>query len=457
MAQASHRGRVRMSRFAYLQEMLASLVERYTESTSRDDDRTLRELCEALLSNRGELSGNQLANSILLHVEAAGSDTADSDTEQNPQNKKENITSFFEFLLHEFDIEPEAAVSAAQAYAEDASLKNWRRLRSTTEARRQELLRRLNRAPGATGKLVALRAHLLSLLPSNPHLARVDSDFEHLFNAWFNRGFLLLRQIDWNTPASVLEKIIQYEAVHAINDWADLRSRLEPEDRRCFAFFHPAMPDDPLIFVEVALTKSLPDSIQTILQPGRSPQPVSEMDTAVFYSISNCQIGLKGVSFGNFLIKQVANELQRDFPNLKTFRTLSPVPSLMRWVNKLAATDELYEAAAFARSVSTGDHGELEDAQRRLLSALAAHYLVNVRRSDEQPKDPVARFHLGNGASLSQVVAAADTSSKGLTQSASIMVSYLYDLSEVANNHESYATSRTVARGREVENLLASL
>jgi len=443
-----------MSRFAYLQDMLSSLVERYTDNVQRADSRSLAELCAALLSGRGELSGSRMANSILSLIEEA-----DDRSDPLAPNKSarlgdaESIDQFFDLLLTEYDIDATAAVVAAQAYADNPSPESWQALRNATESRRQELLRRLNRTPGATGKLVALRARLLGLLKDKPQLRRVDSDFEHLFNAWFNRGFLLLKQIDWNTPASVLEKIIQYEAVHAINDWADLRSRLEPDDRRCFAFFHPAMPDDPLIFVEVALTQSLPDSIQTVLASGRQPMLANEADTAVFYSISNCQVGLKGVSFGNFLIKQVANELAREFPNLTTFRTFSPVPSFMSWVDSVTADSEFASIAERARGVAVSD---LSDNELTQLRAMAAHYLVEVRRADNQPHDPVARFHLGNGASLSDVIASADMSSKGLSQSASIMVSYLYDLNAVASNHEAYATERTVARSREVENLLAS-
>jgi len=456
MVQIAQRGLLRMSRFAYLQDMLSSLVERYTVNSEQVDNRNLQELCTSLLSGRGELSGNHMANSILNLLESAADDYQKSIGESTEVDEPESVQAFFELLLTEYDIDAPGAVVAAKAYAENASLQNWKALRAATESRRQELLRRLNRAPGATGRLVALRAVLLTLLRNNAQLRRVDSDFEHLFNSWFNRGFLLLRQIDWNTPASVLERIIQYEAVHEINDWADLRSRLEPEDRRCFAFFHPAMPDDPLIFVEVALTRSAAESIQSVLQPGRSPLPADDADTAVFYSISNCQVGLKGVSFGNFLIKQVANELAREFPNLSTFRTLSPVPSFMSWVDALSQESDLAEARTVAKQLSE-DGGELSDQQQVELCALAAHYLTTVRRADHQPQDPVARFHLGNGASLSQVFALADVSSKGLSQSASVMVSYLYDLEAIAANHESYATERTIATSREVENLLASL
>lgn len=430
-----------MSRFAYLQDMLSSLVERYTDNSPRDDDRPTKELCDALLSGRGELSGNHTSLSVLHRLDQLdGSDDK----------------AFFDLLLNDYDINPQAAIDAAIAYADDPTANHWRTLRSSTEARRMELLRRLNRVPGAAGKLVHLRAKLLTLLKDNPELRRVDIDFEHLFTSWFNRGFLVMRQIDWNTPASVLEKIIQYEAVHAINDWADLRSRLEPDDRRCFAFFHPAMPDDPLIFVEVALTRSLPESIQSVLEMGRDPLTAVEADTAVFYSISNCQVGLKGVSFGNFLIKQVAEELSNDFPNLMNFRTLSPVPSLVQWFKELSEESDHYIGAQIALKLNQGGQAGNEKEVKKQLSELAANYLVNIRREDNQPRDPVARFHLGNGATLSEVIASADLSKKGLANSAGVMVSYLYDLEEVGANHEAYATNRIVATTRSVDNLLAS-
>lgn len=432
-----------MSRLSFLQDLLASVFDRHTDSTSRADDRPLEELCEALLSGRGELSGNRLSRTILERVESG-----DEETQK----------AFFELLLNKFDIDANAAVTAATAYAENNSPKNWRRLLQVTEPRRQELLKRINRLPGATGRLVLIRERLLPLLAKHPSLVRLDIDFEHLFNSWFNRGFLVMRQIDWDTPASILERIIHYEAVHAINDLTDLRGRLEPADRRCFAFFHPAMPDDPLIFVEVALTASVPASIQSVLANQREILSASDADTAVFYSISNCQVGLKGVSFGNFLIKQVASELVSEFPNLKTIRTLSPIPFFMRWVKgELEGTSKPSEALLVADKLSRGKVSTEGDDEMLEVRKLAAEYLINARRPDAQPMDPVARFHLGNGASLSEIIPAADLSKKGLSQSAGVMVSYLYDLDAVGRNHEAYAHERVVTTSREVENLVGSV
>lgn len=434
-----------MSRISFLQDMLTSLFDRNTNSNQRLDDRDISELCDALLSSRGELSGNQIARAILDRF-----DVADA----------EGRHDWFRHLLTAHDIDAAAAVAAASAYAENQSAIHWKELAKATESSRLELLRRVNRVPNATGRLVAMREELLPLLKSEQELARVDNDFEQLFSSWFNRGFLVLRQIDWDTPASILEKLIEYEAVHAINDWSDLRRRLQPADRRCFAFFHPAMPDDPLIFVEVALTQSLPASVQSILAADRDILAEADTDTAVFYSISNCQPGLRGVSFGNFLIKQVAKELADELDNIKTFRTLSPVPSFMGWLRERKSNEQhdgLDDLVDLAMDIeSEGLEGVVEE-KLYALNSLMAHYLVHVRRDNSEPRDPVARFHLGNGASLSSIVGAADHSAKGLSQSAGIMVSYLYDLDAIEINHEAYAQERTVTHAKAVENLLKSL
>ncbi|MBX2882432.1 MAG: malonyl-CoA decarboxylase [Granulosicoccus sp.] len=438
-------GTIKMSRISFLQDMLTSLFDRSVSNEQRLDDRDVDELCSALLSSRGELSGSRIASAILDRF-----DTADA-SEQH---------AWFRYLLTDLDIDAVVAVEAARAYAEDPSAEHWRQLAAATESSRLELLRRINHVPNATGRLVAMREQLLPLLQTEQELARVDNDFEQLFSSWFNRGFLVLRQIDWDTPASVLEKLIEYEAVHAINDWSDLRRRLQPADRRCFAFFHPAMPDDPLIFVEVALTQSLPESIQSILAADRQTLAAVDADTAVFYSISNCQPGLRGVSFGNFLIKQVARELAGELGNLKTFRTLSPVPSFVSWLQEritVGEPDGFDELAEQALAVVTDGVESASSEQLSATSALMAHYLVKVRRDNSEPRDPVARFHLGNGASLSSIVGAADHSPKGLSQSAGVMVSYLYDLDAIEVNHEAYAQERTVTHAKEVENLLKSL
>ena len=331
---------------------------------------------------------------------------------------------------------------------------------TAAEPNRQELLRRINQVPGATAQLVAMRLDLLDQVSQHPEFARTDLDFIHLFTSWFNRGFLVLRRIDWDTrPPTFWKKIIEYEAVHAIDDWDDLRRRIEPEDRHCFAFFHPVMPDEPLIFVEVALSKGVPGSVQEVLAPERDILTEDQADTAVFYSISNCQRGLSGISFGNSLIKQVVEDLSRDLPHLKTFVTLSPVPGFNRWLAKYA--EEMPDTvvpeilSVVQDAIDNGDAGLLEPYAADL-RYLASHYLVEQKRDNGLPLDPVARFHLGNGAMVHDVHAMADISPNGLWQSSSVMVNYLYDLSRVEQNHEEFVADKTVAQSRTIQSILRS-
>ncbi|WP_425091721.1 malonyl-CoA decarboxylase [Tropicimonas sp. S265A] len=381
------------------------------------DGRSLVELSQALLSNSGEVSGGALARALLDRYEVA--ETSERE-------------AWFAFLTDELDLDVPTLMTRLQSYVETRDPLEYRNLMAVAEPPRQELIRRLNQVPGATARLVGLRAELLALLPDWPALARLDTDMRHLFRSWFNRGFLVLRPITWESPAHILEKIIAYEAVHAIDSWSDLRARLEPDDRRCFAFFHPSMPDEPLIFVEVALTKGVPGSVQGLLSDDRDQLAGRDADTAVFYSISNCQEGLAGISFGNSLIKQVARDLARDLPNLGRFVTLSPIPGLMKWVSEAQVT-----------------WPEEADAQR----ALVAHYLIGEKARAGRPRDPVARFHLGNGALVHQVHAAADTSENGLRQSGGMMVNYLYDLDRVSDNHEAFVSRGEVAASKEVTTL----
>lgn len=427
-----------------LQDFLGSLFERGV-AIARPREGSLHELCESLLSERGEVSGHLIAQAILARYDSSG-----------PSARR----AFFELLNDQFDVDPEAIATAARAYARERDARQYAQLLATAEPRRQELLRRLNRVPGATARLVQMRAELLTMLGDTPALRRTDRDFQHLFVSWFNRGFLELRPIGWNAPADLLEKIIGYEAVHAIDDWADMRRRVEPGDRRCFAFFHPAMPAEPLIFVEIALTRGIPGSIQEVLARDREPITAASATTAVFYSISNCQRGLRGISFGNFLIKQVASDLAESLPQLRHFVTLSPLPGLMRWIEAHAARDDdselgsaLRRALAWVQGSASADESpgtEIDDT----MQMLAAAYLLEARRDDGQPIDPVARFHLGNGASLEAVHFGADTSAKGMRESGSVMVNYRYDLRRVEENHESYAHQRRVSASRAVRSLL---
>jgi malonyl-CoA decarboxylase len=392
---------------------------------SRADRHTRRtvSLCHALLSERGEASGDALAREALAAYRMLSGPA---------------LTAFFDVLAEEFSPEPEAVGEAASAYRQNASQANLIRLQRVVEPPRQELFRRLNRANGGTAALVEMRRRLLRDLKTQPYWAGIDADMVHLLGSWFNRGFLSLQRIDWRTPALVLEKLMQYEAVHEIQGWRDLRRRLE-SDRRCFAFFHPALPDEPIIFIEVALTKGMSEQVQPLLDPDSPVVDPASADTAVFYSITNCQEGLRGISFGNFLIKQVAEVLGREFPRLKTFATLSPIPGFRNWLADTAATHA--ELAEFTGALAEADWIERTGPATRLrteLMRLCAYYLQHAKHDDE-PADAVARFHLGNGARMERVNWLADSSKAGMARSAGLMVNYVYRLKDVERNHEAYA------------------
>jgi len=295
-----------------------------------------------------------------------------------------------------------------------------------------------------------MRGHLLPLLRANPDLRAIDSDLRHLFISWFNKGFLEMRRIDWSSPAMVLEKIIDYEAVHEINGWDDLRSRLR-EDRRCFAFFHPALANDPLVFVEIALTDAVPGDLAPLLVQQRQQPAPGKINTVVFYSISNCHPGLAGISFGNFLIKNVVEELRKEIPALKTFVTLSPVPGFRRWL--VEADLEGLVGAELIPRVKQPLGRVVEQPVYDALLKLCAYYLLKVKSGDA-PLDPVARFHLGNGARLHRMHGGADLSIKGREQSAGIMVNYLYDLAKIEENHEAYFDKGRIVASRTISRLL---
>ena len=407
---------------SFFSEMVSTIFERRYQKVllKETEDKTTVELADALLGSIGEVSGATLARSIL-----------DRYAVMAPNEKLD----FFEFMTDKLEIDPEYVIKALDAFKIDPSKATYQAFAEASEPKRQELARRLNQVPGATGQLVKLRKDLLVMIKDRPKLGPLDVDLKHLFSSWFNRGFLVLRPINWSSPADILEKIIAYEAVHAIHSWDDLRLRLKPTDRRCFGFFHPSMPDEPLIFVEVALTKGIPNSIQELLADERDPINAADADTAVFYSISNCQAGLAGISFGNSLIKQVASDLATDLPGLSTFVTLSPIPGLNRWLETSKLANE--------------NLGQDE--------ALAAHYLLKAKKPDGMPLDPVARFHLGNGAKVHAVHAQADTSENGVEQSNGTMVNYLYDLSQISQNHEKFVGERIVVASAPVKTLSASV
>ncbi|MBS9475638.1 malonyl-CoA decarboxylase [Ancylobacter radicis] len=405
----------------------------------------LKDLCDRLLSGQGEASGVALAREILL---AYG------------RLKTGERNAFFETLATSFGPDMARLDAAIATHAAAPSGASIAELHAASEPRRQELIRRLNLAPGATARLVALRADLLDGLPRRRDLAEVDRDFTHLFSSWFNRGFLVLRRIDWSTPANVLEKIIRYEAVHEIRDWNDLRARVDSPDRRCYAFFHPALVDEPLIFVEVALTREVPGAIAPILAEKRTPLDPKTAKAAVFYSISNCQRGLGGVSFGNFLIKQVVEEISREFPNLSTYVTLSPVPGFRAFIEaeradpaSLVLTGEDRVALDALAASDSPDAAQLA-AATATIEALAAHYFLIARSPKGKLLDPVARFHLGNGARLERINAFGDLSARGMAQAFGLMVNYRYLLEDIEANHEAYFDKGEIVASAPVRRLL---
>ena len=333
-----------------------------------------------------------------------------------------------------------------QIYETKKTSENLVKLMKLSEPKRRDIFRRCNAISRGTVRLVNLRKKLLEFVIKKPELKAVDFDLVYLFKNWFNRGFLILRPINWETPAHVLEKIIAYEAVHEINSWDELRARLAPKDRRCFAFFHPAMQDEPIIFVEVALTKEIPSNIQNILQKERNFLEPEEAKVAVFYSISNCQKGLTGISFGNFLIKQVATDLSYEFKNLHKFVTLSPIPGFRKWLrNKYPKMDVKIE------KIKKPD--QLSKIKDSLINCLG-EYFFKSERSDKMPNDPVARFHLGNGASLEQINFLGDISPNGIDLSGGLMVNYLYDLEVVEKNHETFVSEKKINISKNAKNSL---
>ena len=437
---------------AFFSDLLTSIAERgrsVLKLTAWPRDAanragSLADMCGALLTGRGEASGVALASEILARYRGL------SDADKG---------AFFRALEDDFGPDRRRVEDAVARWSATRGESAASDIHYASEPRRQELFRRLNRAPGGTAALVTMRADLLEAMRGDRGLAAVDRDFQHLFGSWFNRGFLVLRRIDWSSPAAILEKIIRYEAVHEIRDWDDLRRRIDPADRRCYAFFHPALVDEPLIFVEVALTAAPPEAIAPLLAERRAHVAQDRARAAAFYSISNCQQGLSGVTFGNFLIKQVVEEIRRELPRIETFVTLSPVPGFHAWVE---ACDDpaVAELAKSAREIALDERWPARpDSAARLrkaLEPLAAYYLLKARRPDGRIVDPVARFHLGNGARLERINWMGDLSGKGLAESCGVMVNYLYDLAEIERNHEAYANQGVVVASGAVKKLLPS-
>jgi len=411
--------------------------------------------CKRLLSERGETNSMAIARQLIERIDTL------ADGEQD---------EFFDYLSLQLSPDPRRVLQAAQAYAEQPNAQHLIALTQVAEPPRQELLRRLNRTPHGTATLVRMRRALLHRLPKKPEWMALEADLLHLFSSWFNPGFLQMRRVDWNSPAKLLEKIIQHEAVHAIDGWEDLRRRLQP-DRRCFAFFHPQLPDEPLIFVEVALLPDLPPAIAPLIDKASAPLPPERFRVAAFYSISNCEPGLRNVSLGNFLIKSVAEQLQRELPRIKTFCTLSPIPGFSAWLLSEPDFSQLpnlrrhgaadFEAAReHLLALCEGDLGALQRAATHermdkedtaALLTLCAAYLLHL--SPTPQGDPVARFHLDNGARLERLNARGNMAAKGLKQSFGVMVNYLYDLDKIEASHEKFKQGE-VARSRAVHTVM---
>ena len=416
----------------FLQSMLTALVNSPLRITGRlgrtpaDDEQDIESALAAVMSAPGAVSSLIYAERFLGQVEALDAD---------------GLSALIRHIAATYDIDATALANAARHYGSEPDAGSLAQIATLAEPRWQELFRRLNGAENGTVRLVRLRERLQVIVnkdsdPAQSDAARIDAGLSALLRMWFNPGFLVLQPIDWSTPANILEKIIAYEAVHEITSWDALRARLAPEDRRCFAFFHPRMPEEPLIFVEVALTDHTPASIEDVLQIERQALSPDDASTAVFYSISNCQAGLAGISFGNFLIKRVAQELRLEHPALTTFVTLSPVPGLMRWLGR--------EAPDLAEQFAADDWPADADSLEPAFTAAALRYFTRSDRPDGWPNDPVARFHLGNGAILEQINYGADKSPKGLAQSGGLMVNYQYDLDVVEANHEAFHETKSV-------------
>jgi malonyl-CoA decarboxylase len=383
----------------------------------------------------------------------------------------EGRATFLRIVATEFGPDPQQVAKAHSDYqaaiGSDAQWTAESALRNAMRSSRLRILTQFNTLPQGVKFLVDLRADLLRYVETDPALRSLDRELESRLSAWFDVGFLELHRITWSSPAALLEKLIEYEAVHEIRSWSDLKNRLD-SDRRCYAFFHPRMPMEPLIFVEVALTDHLADNVQTLLDEHAPVFDAQRASTAIFYSISNTQIGLRGVSFGNFLLKRVVDDLKRDYPRLVSFATLSPLPSLRRWSEKtpdawqqafnradierikrhlapeMPAPDGADDLPKLLADDRWANDERLARALQHGLTRLAARYLLTTGKGG-RPYDPVARFHLGNGARIERLNYLADTSARGREQSYGLMVNYLYDPDTIEANVEAFSRSGEIA------------
>ena len=431
-----------------LKEIISSIADvgqkLFKKSVVKKNDlESIISLCDDLISNKGAAFGITVARDItdLYHT-------------LSPDNK----LLFFKKINEKFKPDHNKVNSAIETYKREQNDKNLFKLFVTSEGQRRELFRRMNMSPNGISTIVSLREDLLQILTDNKDLKPLDNDLRELFKSWFNPGFLKLTKITWDTKAAVLEKIIQYERVHKIKDMNELKRRLG-EDRRFFSYFHPALDDEPIIFVQVALTNGLGKSIQEIMKPTTGNE--KKYDTATFYSISNCQEGLTRVTLGNFLIKRVVYEIQEELPNIKNFGTLSPIPGFRDWFTTL---DEgviqnilgkiPYSTVSFLRSSSlkVGD-GRIVSNKKAIIK-LVAHYLMNEKNKKDLPINDVCRFHLGNGAIIEDIVINANVSEVGFNRSFGVMVNYLYELKNIEKNHEDYVNNKNIIISDKLKKLI---
>ena len=423
-----------MSKFSFFSDLVNTLFDKKNRKKNfsflfeKKQNKSLLEYIENVNNAKGEISALSYSEELLDYLS---------------QCDHKTLVSFFEYLEKDYDLEINSIEEVLKNYNKKKEYNFYKDIKKISESKRLEIFRRLNSTQHGTINLVKLREKLLDLLDKYPNFRKIDFDLSSLFKDWFNRGFLILKPIDWETPANILEKIIEYEAVHQIKSWDELRSRLEPDDRKCFAYFHPAMEDEPLIFIEVALTKNIPAKINEILDSDRLVIKSQEATTAVFYSISNCQKGLQGISFGNFLIKQVAKDLQNNFENLSKFVTLSPVPGFSKWLKSI-------DTNFFNKMYNKLSTNKIQKSEAILNENILKYFFIS-NRIDNLPNDPVARFHIGNGAILERINFLSDTSEKGLEQSLGFMVNYLYNLEEVEMNHEKYVVDKKINTSKSLE------
>ena len=413
------------------------------KNIKKNDLESIVSLCDDLISHKGAAFGITVARDI---------------TELYQSLSPENKLLFFKKINEKYKPSFTKVNNAIENYTKSQNEKTLSDLFKVSEGKRRELFRRMNMAPNGTAIIVALREDLLKILKDNKELSSLDNDLRHLFRAWFNPGFLKLTKITWDTKAAVLEKIIKHERVHQIKDMNELKRRLG-EDRRFFSYFHPALEDEPIIFVQVALTKGLGKSIQELMKQSSSDK--KKYDTATFYSISNCQEGLSRVTLGNFLIKRVVYEIQEELPHIKNFGTLSPIPGFADWFSYLEESkiknilkNLTDQNMSFLKSqdMKIGDSRIIKNKEE--IIKLVAHYIVNEKNEKGLPINDVSRFHLGNGAIVEDIVVNANISEIGFKRSYGVMVNYLYELKNIEKNHEDYMNNNKVIVSDKIKKYL---